>query len=678
MEKNFLQLDQPGWWVLLIIIGSIGLTWYLYSIKNPAWSKTQNWLLSIIRFVAIFFILSLLLEPFINQTIIRTEKPIVAIALDNSQSIFARSADSIEFNNQLERLTQELENSGLEVRAFQLNDQDSIRFNQTTSDLSSLQQKIANNMEGRNWAATILFSDGVFNVGSSPIYKQYPAPQFTVGLGDTIPPRDINISNVLYNRVSFKGNETPIKVEVTQNGFEGQEISINLTENGTMVDQKKIRLTKEVQELDFIVKSESAGLRKMEISISNLEDDFILENNRASIFMEVIDGRQKILIVANAPHPDIKALKWVLSSTDNYEIDVYIPSLDRERPTDIYDVVIYHGAFSRQVSYTPKEKPGLWYILGPRSNLNVMNSSIPFLTIRKRGSQMDNVTVGFNPAFSKFNLPEKDISEGYPPISTPFGEYLLSGPTEVLLYQKVGSITTKKPLFLFFDDGSQKGAILTGQNFWKWKLQESAMNGNANLFDEMVTKTIQFLSVKNDKKQFQFKTRENNFSNLQAIQFDSEIYNDIYERIYGNMIALTITAKDGVNQNFEFIDSEYNSSFKVPALKSGIYTYNASASIGDKSFNDRGQFLVEEINKEFLSLTADHNLLKNLALRTGGEYTHYSNFDQVFGKLQSRNFKNVIKSSESYFPLIESNWMLFFILFLFTAEWLLRKYWGGY
>jgi hypothetical protein len=533
-------------------------------------------------------------------------------------------------------------------------------------------------MEGRNWAATILFSDGVFNVGSSPIYKQYPAPQFTVGLGDTIPPRDINISNVLYNRVSFKGNETPIKVEVTQNGFEGQEISINLTENGTMVDQKKIRLTKEVQELDFIVKSESAGLRKMEISISNLEDDFILENNRASIFMEVIDGRQKILIVANAPHPDIKALKWVLSSTDNYEIDVYIPSLDRERPTDIYDVVIYHGAFSRQVSYTPKEKPGLWYILGPRSNLNVMNSSVPFLSIRKRGSQMDNVTVGFNPAFSKFNLPEKDISEGYPPISTPFGEYLLSGPTEVLLYQKVGSITTKKPLFLFFDDGSQKGAILTGQNFWKWKLQESAMNGNANLFDEMVTKTIQFLSVKNDKKQFQFKTRENNFSNLQAIQFDSEIYNDIYERIYGNMIALTITAKDGVNQNFEFIDSEYNSSFKVPALKSGIYTYNASASIGDKSFNDRGQFLVEEINKEFLSLTADHNLLKNLALRTGGEYTHYSNFDQVFGKLQSRNFKNVIKSSESYFPLIESNWMLFFILFLFTAEWLLRKYWGGY
>jgi uncharacterized membrane protein YiaA len=98
MEKNFLQLDQPGWWVLLIIIGSIGLTWYLYSIKNQAWSKTQNWLLSIIRFVAIFFILSLLLEPFINQTIVRTEKPIVAIALDNSQSIFARLADSIEFN----------------------------------------------------------------------------------------------------------------------------------------------------------------------------------------------------------------------------------------------------------------------------------------------------------------------------------------------------------------------------------------------------------------------------------------------------------------------------------------------------------------------------------------------------------------------------------------------------
>ena len=91
MQKNLLQFDLSGWWVLLIILVSLGLTWFLYSIRNPAWSRSQNLVLSGIRFLAIFLMLSLLLEPFINQKIIRTEKPIAAIAIDNSQSVIARS-----------------------------------------------------------------------------------------------------------------------------------------------------------------------------------------------------------------------------------------------------------------------------------------------------------------------------------------------------------------------------------------------------------------------------------------------------------------------------------------------------------------------------------------------------------------------------------------------------------
>lgn len=679
MQKNLLQLDQSGWWILLIIIASVGLTWFLYSIRNPAWSAKQNWVLAVVRFASIFLALSLLLEPFINQTITRTEKPIVALAIDNSQSVMARASDSVQFRSVIQSLTENLQNENIEVRTFNLDKADSLRFDHPTTNLSSLQQNVANAMEGRNWVGTVLLSDGIFNNGSSPIYRQYPVPQFTIGLGDTIPPKDINISRVLYNRVTFKGNETPIKFEITQNGFDGQEVTFNLRENGTTVDKQTFKLNRQIQELEFVVKSEEEGLRRMEITTTVLNGEFVAENNRSPIFMEVIDGRQKVLVVASAPHPDIKAIRSVLLSTDNYQVDLYTPSLGDERPTDIYDVVIYHGAFSGRIPFTPKENPGLWYILGERSSLNQLNSSVPFFSIRRRGSQTDNVTASFNQTFSKFSLPDsRGIFDDYPPISIPFGEYTLSGPTEVLLYQRVGSIATRKPLFAFYDDGSQKGAILAGQNIWKWKLQESAVNGNSNLFRDIVTKTIQFLSVKNDKQQFRFRSRGNNFSNLQSVLFDSEVYNDIYERTYGNRISLTITSADSEAQEFEFIDSEYNSSFSVPALPSGIYTYRASVRLGEKSFTDRGQFLVEEINREYLNLTADHNLLKNLSERTGGEYTHYAQTDLLIDKLRARDFKSIVKSSESYFPLIQSRWMLLTILLLFSGEWFLRKYWGGY
>ncbi|MEP1096215.1 MAG: hypothetical protein ABJG78_13960 [Cyclobacteriaceae bacterium] len=679
MQKNLLQFDQSEWWILLLVIVSVGLTWFLYSIRNTAWNERQNWILSVIRFISIFLSLSLLLEPFINQRITRTEKPIVAIAVDNSQSVMARTTDSVEFRNKLQSLTENLKNEDFEVRTFGLNDSDSLRFDHPTTDLFSLQQTVSNAMEGRNWVSTILLSDGIFNAGSSPIYKQYPVPQFTVGLGDTIPPKDINISRVLYNRVSFKGNETPIKFEITQNGFDGQEVTFNLTEKGKVLDKQTVKLDRPIQELEFVIKSEEEGLRRMAISTTVRNGEFVAENNRSPIFMEVIDGRQKVLVVASAPHPDIKAIRSVLISTDNYQVDLYTPSLGDERPSDIYDVVIYHGAFSGRIPFTPKETPGLWYILGEKSSLNQLNNSVPFFNIRRRGSQTDNVTASFNQAFSKFSLPDsRGIFDDYPPISIPFGDYNLSGPTEVLLYQRVGSIATRKPLFAFYDDGSQKGAILAGQNIWKWKLQESAINGNSNLFRDIVTKTVQFLSVKNDKQQFRFRSRGNNFSDLQSVLFDSEVYNDIYERIYGNRISLTITSTNSESQEYEFIDSEYNSSFSVPALQSGIYTYRASVQVGEKSFTDRGQFLIEEINREYLNLTADHNLLRNLSQRTGAEYTHYANADQVIEKIRARNFKSIVKSSESYFPLTQSRWMLLIILLLFSGEWFLRKYWGGY
>lgn len=679
MERNLIQLDQSGWWILVLIIASLGMTWLLYSIKKTAWSKTQNRILSIIRFVAIFFALTLLLEPFINQTVTESEKPIVAFAIDNSASAISRNIDSTVFKNQINTLANALENEGMEVQGFFFGEQDSLSFNHPRTNISKLQQKIESTLEGRNWVSTVLFSDGIYNSGSSPIYKQYTVPQFTVGLGDTIPPKDINISRVLYNRVSFKGSETPIKVELTQKGYDDQLVEVNLVENGSVITSKTVTLDRVIQEVEFIVKSENEGLRRLEVRTDVKDAEFVAENNSAGIFMEVVDGRQKVLIVAQAPHPDIKAIRLALGTTENYETEVYIPAINDEVPTKIYDVVIYHGAFSGRINYQEKENPGVWYILNEKSSLQQFNKAIPFFNVQKRGSQPDLVAASFNQTFSKFKIPtDQQLFEDFPPISVPFGDYAVSGPSEVLLFQKVGSVTTRKPLFAFYHNGNQKGAVLAGQNIWKWKLQEAAINGNASQFNNIILKTVQFLSVKNDKQQFRFRNRGSNFSDLEAVLFDSEVYNDIYERTYGNKIALQITSTEGETKEFEFTDSEFNSSFKVPALESGIYTYGASVKQGERTLVDKGQFLVEEVNKEFLNLTANHNLLKGISQRTAGEFIHYSNFDQVKDMMLAQNYKKLLRSSESYFPLIQNAWMLFIILLLFSTEWVLRKYWGSY
>ncbi|WP_436517792.1 hypothetical protein [Ekhidna sp. To15] len=676
MDRSFLYLEYSGWWLLPIVILAASLSYFLYSKKNVPWNSSQNWVLAAIRFLGIFSLLALLLSPSIRKVTNRVEDPVVALAVDNSQSVVQRGNSKEDILEIIRSLEEGLDNQDIDVELVTFND--SSDFNYSTSNLSSLIKRIDDVTDQRHFVGSILITDGIYNRGSSPLYKNYVTPIFTIGLGDTIPPKDASISRVLYNKVTYKGNETPIRLEISQEGFTNREIFVQLKEKGELIAEQKIRLRSSIQEVEFVLKSEEEGLRRLVASISNLGDESTLENNRSNIFMEIIDGRQQVLIVANAPHPDIKAIRSTLAETGNYRTEVYIPQIHDEKPNEVFDVVIFHGAFTSGINFTPKENPGTWYILSNESSITSANRTLPFIKIERRGSQPDKVVGSFNQNFSKYKIEDVSAFEEYPPVEVPFGNYSISGPTEILMYQKLGSVKTQKPLMVVFDDGTQKSAVLLGQNIWKWKLQEAAINGNADQFKNLITKTVQFLSVKNDKKQFRFKSRVNNFTDSEPALFDVEVYNDIYERIYGSDIYITITSENGAQQNFTFTDSELNNTFRAPSFSPGIYQYQARVQIGDKTLTDRGEFSVQDINPEFTNLTADHRLLKNLSNNSGGTYMHFNQADQILSIIDEMDFKSIIKSEENFIPLNRAWWWYLIIFSLFSGEWFLRKFWGGY
>ena len=676
MDRSFLYLEYSGWWLILIILLSASFSFFLYTKKHVPWNATQNWILASIRFLGIASLLTLLLSPSVRKITNRLENPVVSIALDNSESVVQRGIASetiLEIANTLE---EELDRQEVQVNLVTFND--STVFDFPTSNITQLMKQVEEEMDQQHHVGTILITDGIYNRGSSPLFKNYITPIFTIGLGDTIPPKDVSISRTRYNKVTYKGNETPIRLEISQDGYVNREVIVQIHEGGNLLEERKVRLRNSIQEVEFIVKSDEEGLRRLVASISEFGDESTLENNRSNIFMEVIDGRQKVLIVANAPHPDIKAIRTTLAETGNYQTDVYIPEIHDDKPSDVYDVVIFHGAFTSGINFSPKENPGTWYILSNESSITSVNRALPFLNIERRGSQPDKVVGSFNQNFSKYKIEDVSAFEEYPPVEVPFGNYNVSGPTEVLMYQKLGSVKTQKPLMVVFDDGAQKSAVLLGQNIWKWKLQEAAINGNADQFKNLITKTVQYLSVKNDKKQFRFKAKESNFTDSEPALFDAEVYNDIYERIYGNDISIRVTSEDGSSQSFSFSDSEVNSTFKSPSFRAGIYQYTANVRIGDKTLTDRGEFSVQDINPEFTNLTADHRLLQNLSSNSGGAHTHFSEVDQIIDEIQSRDFKPIIRSEENLIPLYRAWWWYLIIFSLFTCEWFLRKFWGGY
>ncbi|MEM6641504.1 MAG: hypothetical protein AAF616_00880 [Bacteroidota bacterium] len=677
MSRSIFQLGQSSWWILLLLLVALGLSYFLYQKKNVPWGKNQNWLLFNLRTVATFLILLLLLDPSITLIQDTEEPPVVLLAIDNSQSVLGRGADSTALKRSIEKLKEDLEEQGLSVRVRSITDGEPLVFDGLETSLSGLLSTADQNIIGENTVGAVLMSDGIFNRGASPLYGNYLSPVFTIGLGDTVPARDVSITRALYNKVSYQGNQTPIRIELSQTGFQDQEFKLILREQEKTIAEKKVKFTRQVHEVEMLISSSKEGLRHLVAEIPPQEGESTLENNRRDIFIEVIDSKQKILLVATAPHPDLKAIRRSLEKTGNYATSLFIPSIHKEFPKEVFDVVIYHGAFSGE-EYLPKGNPGVWYIFNRQTAISKASKQLGYLSINRKSAQPDRVTGSFNPDFSKFVIDDPNFFESFPPLEVPFGEYKVSGVSEVLLYQKLGSVVTKKPLMIINEGEGLKSAVLLGQNIWRWKLQEAAINENTAQFDQLVTKTIQFLSVKNDKKQFRFEPRKSKFTNSESPLFDVEVYNEIYERIDGNRIDITLNDENGNERSFQFVNTNANSTFRAPSLAPGLYRYDAKVEIGPSAFREKGEFLVEQVNLEFLDLSANHRLLRNLSAKTEGAYLHYSEIQKLPDLIEERDFKPVLHSEKSEVPLVKSFWYYIIIFLLFSSEWFLRRYWGAY
>jgi hypothetical protein len=80
--------------------------------------------------------------------------------------------------------------------------------------------------------------------------------------------------------------------------------------------------------------------------------------------------------------------------------------------------------------------------------------------------------------------------------------------------------------FLFSNDGRVKTAILTGEGIWRWRLEDFEKNENHDAVDELIGKSVQYLSAKDDKRKFRAYPAKNRFAENERITLNAELYND--------------------------------------------------------------------------------------------------------------------------------------------------------
>jgi len=683
MGQSFVIFEQPQWWLFgAALIAFLLAAIPYFKVKYP-WSSGFSWVLASLRFCGVFFLLVLLLDPLLRQVINHVEQPKIAIVYDDSESVklMTDSLQLLEFEDRLKSKISELEKENVLVDFSALsgiNSPDNLDYGAKETDLYSSLKSVSDSYEGQNLAGIVLVSDGIYNRGISPSYSAYSKPVISIGLGDTIPPKDVAIKSVNANDIAYQGNKFPVEVIIESTGYDkSEERVVSISQGGRQLVSKVLRQSGKV---DFELEATTSGLNRFLIGVSSSQDETSLQNNFQNLYLDVVEGKERVLIVAPAPHPDISALRRALSKSTNYETEVFIPGVSENNPKGDFDVVVEHQAFARNF---PKLKvspdAARFYILSNRSVVPEITSTTG-VSVAMQGNQRDNVTASLNSAFGAFRIETKemDIFSRFTPISVPFGEYSFSAPVQTLLYQQVGSVVTSRPLLSIYNDGTSKSALLLGTGFWKWRILEGMENGDSQGFDELINKLIQYLSVKADKRKFRFRPAKSDFSENEPVVFNAELYNDIYERLYGYQINLTLIDEKGERKSFEYFPQESDQGFNIGALEEGVYAYTARTSQAGQAYEAKGDFSVRDVNLENLNLTADHDLLKEISNNSGGKFIPLSKIEQLDQALSELDTRGVIQSTESFFPWIRSIWMLVLIASFFTVEWFLRKFYGAY
>jgi len=690
-----LLLDQSPLLLLAGLAIAGVLTWLLYR-QNHSWSIRVNRMLAAIRFTLIFLLVLLLLGPVLKLILNRTEDPAVVILVDNSTSV--KLADSIRAGkllNEVRSLGEQLKDNGYAVSVRALDGTpDPTDFNLRTSDLDGALRKTAVDLESSNLSAIVLVSDGIYNAGLSPAFHTPFAPILAVGTGDTIQRPDLRIKALSYNKVAYQGNTFPIRAEILASGLPDGTCRIDLRTGGKVIasERRTIKRSSEFFVIDFQVPAgpvaDKTGIRRYDVIVAPDAREKNTQNNSASAFVEIVDSRKKILVIAPSPHPDIKALRAVIEKSGNYEFHLHIPGV-KEAEADLLkpgnaDLVIFNQCPDNANITLPlverfmQAKTPCMVIVGQQSGLREFGRvGIP-VNFESLG-QWDEVSGMPAPAVETFELPAETASllSRLPPLTTPFGKFTAPAGSRDILLQRIGSVQTNRPLLLLTEQQDRRMTILMGEGIWRWRLKEFDLTGKTAVFDEIFSRLIQYTSTADDRRRFRCFPAERSFNGILPVQFETQVYNEVYQLQYGIPVKLEITGEDGERREYGFNTAAAGKRFSA-SLPAGIYRYRATIERDGKTEEDKGIFSVVPGDAEALDLTADMNLLRKLASASGGKFYHDSAIGQVAADLVENRRPGKLHSEESFRPLIDLPLFFFLLLALVSTEWFTRKYLGGY
>ncbi len=666
-------------YLFLSILVAGGLAYFQYFFKAKSRFKL-NLFLAFLRFLGIFGVLLLLVNPIIKQTSYEVIKTNLPVFIDNSASIKDLKADG-----ELKNLVDEIQKNKALSEKFTLQyftfdskikNFDSLQFSGKQTQIDNIAKEVKQVYRNEKFPV-LLLTDGNQTIGNDYVFSfSENTTIFPVILGDTTTVFDCKINRVNVNKYAFLKNQFPVEVFTQYNGNEKLPATVSIFSNGSIIAKQNITFSKDkkAQKVDFLLNANSVGSKKYSVVISSSKEEKNTKNNSKPFVIEVIDQRTEVAIITSMTHPDIGTLKRSIEVNSQRKVSVLKPNQIQD--IDKYNVVILYqpdNSFQPVLTEINKKNKNVGLITGLKTDFNFLNQNNQDFSF-KMNNQKEDYLARFNSDFNLFGI--KNIGfEQFPPLENTFGTIQSKKNFTKLLGAKIRNTDINAPLLAFTEENSRRSAYLFGEGIWKWRMDYYSEHKNFTDFDIFIDKIVQYLSSNSSKKSL-IVNAENFYNSGEPITISAEYFNKNYEfDRNANLEIKLVNQQTKKLKNYSFTLNEFDYKVSLDGLEAGNYSFTVIEKNSNTKKSGSFEVLAFDIEKQFVN--PDKDRLQQLAIRTNGKLVFPNQISSTLDELvKNESYKPVEKQIVKKSPLIDWKWLLPLIVLFFAIEWFVRKYNG--
>ena len=662
-----------------------------------------------LRCAALLLCILLWMAPRLTIRSHGVRKPLIAVLIDNSESMQILSGEGPRYNSVSSLLEsdalKDLENRA-RILTLRFDEallgpdlQDSSIWQGPATDIATSLSQLSTRVEGEGLAGVFLLSDGAHNIGQNPapVSEEFGAPIYAIPIGVEAPPRDVALASISVPSLGYVGRSIEIKARLESVGVDRIHHEIRVYDGERTLAVAPVVVEDGEQEVTFSFTPDAPGQFTLRVAIPTLPGEVEDQNNQELGHLQVLAARAMVFL-AGSPSPDLAYVLRALRSDSNLTVDTVISTARGEWPVGLrskliassdYDLVILHDVpqslISAEIAAGLRRHVfagrGLLVVGGEDSGLPLLGGApqsdlLPIELVSGGASYVSTyIRHRISPGATHHPIlgagdNSASLLEGWaflPPYTAMNRSKLREGVGATVLVEQED---TGDPLVAIRLAGRGKVAVVAARGFSRQALMMRGVGETDQVVRFFWKRMVRWLLTEDDLAKLRVSTGKTSYRSGERIEVKAELFDDLLRPVEEADVVLEVAGRPDDGLILARKEKGLYSG-ALRGLQQGTHSYRVLAKwAGGGEAGAVGELTIGRYSVEFEDLLANAPLMTEIARRSGGRVVDLDSFPAFVDSMKLAPQPHV---SVLQLRLWGLNWPLVVLVLAFGSEWFVRR-----